>query len=59
MRPGGGDSDIIYEFNLMAGCDLLNSLRNTLNKWRIGKNRKFYIFYANAPFMLHITQRIT
>ena len=43
-------------FAIMAGCDLRTSLRNTLCKWRIGKNRKFSVCYTNAIFTLHITQ---
>ena len=40
---------------LKPGGDLLNSLRNWLRKWRVRKNIKFSIFYANAPFLQQIT----
>ena len=31
----------------------------SLRKWRVRENRKFYIFYANAPVTQAITQRIS
>ena len=39
--------------SLMTGVHL----RNMLHKCCVGKNRKFAIFYANAPFALHIMQK--
>ena len=40
--------------DLKPACNLHNSLHNLLHIWSVLKNRKFSIFYANAPFMHQI-----
>ena len=39
----------------MAGCILLNLLRNTQRFWRVGKNRKFYILCKHTKYAAYYT----